>query len=183
MFNGYRIDRKLDHRPTCADSHDTSDRLPHASEQLTRLKTAISIVYEFFNVPIGWRPSALGLAFAMRALVHFGIDVDISRDEMAQELADQISEILEDGNMSMLASQVYLCDVPQLVLRPDEFDSAQDVDEIAIVKICGLIANSLCPDGLTTPTKRLEFLKSRVKLVEAGFRPTLPQMATAQSPL
>ena len=149
-------------------------------DQLTRLKTAIPIAYEFFNVPIGWRPSALGLAFAMRALVHFEIDVDTSREEMAQELADQISEILADGDSSESTSEVYLCEVPQLVLRPDELNLADDTNEAAMVKICSLIPDECWPNQVT-PTKRLEFLKSKVKLVGAGFRPTLPQVTTQDS--
>ena len=148
-----------------------------------RLGAAIPIIFEFFDVSINWVSNALKLAYEMRAVVHFDQDGFVSRDEMAKELANQISAILLNGNTSMLAGQVYLCDVPQLVLRPDELDSADDVNEVAIVKICGLLAREYWGDGIMTSTKRLEFLKSRVKLVKAGFRPTLPQIMTTQHPM
>jgi hypothetical protein len=147
-----------------------------------RLSAAIPIIFEFFDVSLNWVSNPLKLAYEIRAVVHFDQDNFVSRDEMVKELAGQISEILRDGKLSMLASQVYLCDVPQLVLRPDELNSADDTNEAAMVKICSLIDDEYWPDQVTTPTKRLEFLKSRVKLVESGFRPTLADMIEIKRP-
>jgi len=148
-------------------------------KQLTRLKTAIPISYELFDIPIDWTTLALELTYTMQAVVHFVNGSALSRYGLAQDLANQIGEMLI-YSLSVSASIVYPCDVPQIVLRPDELDSVDDTNEAAMFKICNLIANQHWPNQVTTPTKRLEFLKSRVSLVEAGFWPTSPQIATAQ---
>jgi hypothetical protein len=119
----------------------------------------------------------------MQAVVHFEDDPPFPPDEYASELAYQLESCFEEDKCDVPAGQLYLCGVPQIVLTPNEINLARNVNEAAMIKLCHLI----CPDSWPSQIglsheKRLAFLKSRVKLVESRFRPTLADMTEIKRP-
>jgi len=57
----------------------------------------------------------------------------------------------------------------------DVLQSTEAVEDIALIKLCKFI--KVWPDLSGSPYKsKLEFLKSRVKLVKPGFRPSLADL-------
>jgi len=74
----------------------------------------------------------------------------------------------------------FLCGIPQIVMSAKELDSATNIDEAAMLKLYNLVSAtrlSWPSQAGSSKGKRLEFLKSRVKMVKAGFRPSPVDMS------
>ena len=73
-------------------------------------------------------------------------------------------------NKGVIPGRLILCDVPQLVLSPQELEAAGDTaEEAALVKIFDAWQSS--------PKPKWEIFTSRIKLVEGGFRRSLEEDA------
>jgi len=75
------------------------------------------------------------------------------------------------------SSRIYLCDIPKFVLSPEELvAAADDVSHIAKLKIYKLCDFGHTDSDLTESQRWIDF-DSKVKFVEAGFRPSPADVA------
>jgi hypothetical protein len=146
-------------------AHDTY----HSSDRIT---------YEFFDMPICSDRAPLDVAFSLRAVVHFSSQVSGEPDQNASGISDQLADcfgpIGQDGIYG--SGQVCLCGIPDLILSPNEIASAIDVTETALRKLFDNLKHVPLPGALPDSPYRKpkwEYLKSKVRLVESGFRPTM----------
>jgi hypothetical protein len=95
---------------------------------------------------------------------------------VAARIARQLEECFKHENAKNPTGRVFLYSVPWLILTAQERSlGPPDRDEAALIKLAGLI--TIWPDLSESPYKtNLEFLISRVKLVEWGFRPSLEDL-------
>jgi len=99
----------------------------------------------------------------------------------ASRLAKHIDQCFDEEDLETPTGQLFLCDMPSSVLDAQELAPAADVNEAAINKICDLV--SVYPDltGSIYETK-LDFFRSRTKLVKSGFKPTLADLYPRPQP-
>lgn len=143
----------------------------------------IPITYEIFNMPTGttlWQH--LAKAFTMRAVVHFAPHpTPAGPGNIAAAIGDQLLDCFGGKNL-VTFGQLYLCDIPELVLSPAELATASDPDEAALLKLFdNLIATPLLGASLRSPNlkPKWETFKSKVKLVKSGFRPSMSDLTDA----
>jgi hypothetical protein len=164
---------KLCTESPCRWTYDSINSLNHCFE------SAIRCTYEVTGAP--WHDStALCAAYDLQCVLTFR-DYGISQERRAGYIASCISECFEEEDLDTSTGQLFLCDIPSLVLNPRELASAADVNEAAIIKICDLV--TVYPDltGSIYKTK-LDFFKSRIKLVKPGFKPTLADLYPRPQP-
>jgi hypothetical protein len=138
----------------------------------------IPITYEIFDMPIrSDLHQALAIAFAMRAVVHFADHHSpMGPDDLAYAISNSLLDCFKIVNQSVPVTpgQLHLCDIPVIVLSPEELATSSDPKEVALRKLfdnldfCPLPGHSPGPQYLK-PTRGT--FKARVKLVESGFRP------------
>jgi hypothetical protein len=138
-------------------------------QESTNLRT-----YEIFKASVDDDDSAVHSAYELQAVLHLMKGVGWGFDH-AELLARDLQDCFDEEDLETPTGQVFLCDVPNFVLGPRELASATDPDEAAIVKICSFINEWPDLSGCRYKTK-LDFFKSRVKLVKSGFRPTLADL-------
>ena len=142
-------------------------------------ESAILCTYEVTR-PTWYKTADVGIAYDLQCVVtfaHFGL----SPERGAAYIASYISDCFEDEDLDMPTGQLFICDLPPVVLDPQELASASDLDEAAIIKICDLV--SVYPDltGSVYKTK-LDFFRSPIKLVKSGFKPTLADLYPRPQP-
>jgi hypothetical protein len=152
-----------------------------ALQQLCLLSNSfnIPIIYEIFDMPPGtdlWQH--LAKAYAMRAVVHFAHPSRASPDDIAAAIGDQLLDCfrIASGRTIIHPGQLYLCDMPRLVLCPAELATASDPNEAALLKLFdNLVVRQLPGAERRLPQLKptWETFKSTVKLVESGFRPSM----------
>lgn len=137
------------------------------------------ITYEIFTMPISseeW--ASLDIAFALRAVVHFGCTPTANPDDRARMISSQLLECFETGETDPLfnSGPIYLCDIPKLILSPAELYTAVDHNETALRKLFNGLNYLTYPEPQsepdTIPRTKWETFTSKVKLVESGFRPS-----------
>jgi hypothetical protein len=142
----------------------------------------VPITYEILDMPVGlnlWKP--LSIAFAMRAVVHFADHhSSAGPDDIAGAISNQLLDCfrIDSRSSTVLAGQLYLCDIPGLVLPPAELATTSDPDEAALIKLFDNLIYSPLPGALPgSPDSKpkWETFKSKVKLVESGFRPSFSE--------
>jgi hypothetical protein len=143
---------------------------------LERLGSTRPIIYSFFDVLFQRTIKYLQLAYSFQAVVHFAVGYGTIQDLFCQRIAFGLEQCLANEFSMVPAGRIFLCDIPSLILTQEEYASSQDVDETAISKLCGLMSGCWPYEVLSPNDNRLEFLKSRVKLVHSGFRPSLADM-------
>lgn len=114
------------------------------------------------------------IAYEMQCVVNFKETQWHSTN--ARYIAHLINECFEEEGTAAPAGQLFLCDFPRLILTPEEFAPAADNrEETAIIKIHDLI--TVWPDlSNSVYNTKLDFLKSRVKLVKSDFKPSLTDL-------
>ena len=149
---------------------------------LGSMETAIPCTYEFFDLRV-WSGSAqLYMAYNLQGIVHYYFFhyppyFSNLRSSVAQALARQLDGCFEEEDVDAPAGQVFLCDtiIPYILSPFEELRTIETIEDTALIKICKFI--TVWPDLSKSPYKsKLDFLKSRVKLVKPGFRPSLAEL-------
>jgi hypothetical protein len=138
----------------------------------------IPITYDVFDMPTGtdlWHP--LAIAFAMRAVVHFADHhSSAGPDDIARAISNQLLDCFKADSRSSFVTPglLYLCDIPKLVLSPEELATSSNSNEVALLKLFDNLIYTPLPGALpgsSIPKPKWETFKSKVELVESGFRP------------
>jgi len=125
--------------------------------------------------------TTLRSAYELQAVVHlpggrfFGFFDSEHIEHLAQELAWKIEQCLDEGDVKTPDGQFFLCDAPLFVLSPHDFVAASNPEQTAMSKIYGLIDHWPDLSGSQYKTN-LEYFRSRVKLVESDFRPSVKDL-------
>ena len=133
------------------------------------------ITYEIFGLTIledtPWL--ALTIACRLQAVVHFDSTTRVGIEEATVAIGKQLFQCLL---VSAGCGQLYLCDIPDIVLSPDEIDLADNVEEAAKLKLFNITLPS--PRILDLGGRRPEWEKfnARIHLVKSGFRPSKADM-------
>ena len=143
------------------------------------------ITYEFFNLPIHrHRAETLSMALWLRSVVHFS-DSWISRascssnlETIIEHIGPQLSDALSMGTISrpVASGRLYLCGIPELVLTPQELDSAIDIEDAALCRLYSMLR----PLYNQTKPSWKDFT-TRVKLVKSGFRPSIADLTEGRT--
>ena len=141
-------------------------------------ESAIQCTYGVTGI-LWYNPSDMSIAYDLQCVVNLGQSTS-GPEHSAGYIASYISDCFEDEDLDTPTGQLFICDLPPVVLNLQELASA-DVDETAMVKICDLV--SFYPDltGSIYKTK-LDFFRSRIKLVKSGFKPTLADLYLRAQP-
>ena len=142
---------------------------------LTQFESAIPCTFEFFDLCLYddyRRSTPLQAAYEVQAVVHFETNTAFWPYSLYRSLALSIDNIFNNEDKEAPVGQLFLCDLRHARSRPEDFDRAHDSNEAGLITLCNCI--TVWPDlsGSQYETK-LDFLKSRIKLVEPGFRPSL----------
>jgi len=165
------------------EDREYSDLCQFASFQIPSL---YPISYEIYDLPVrnyGSKPrfKPLWVAFCLRAVIHFSSHYRSGQGNL-RRLPDVISEYLalevldafqrRTAGYPVATGRLYLCDIPKLVLTPQEAASAVDVKEAALRKLYDKL------DGRPFDQKRPSWkdLSTMVMLVEPGFRPSVADL-------
>ena len=141
--------------------------------------SAIQCTYEL-TVPLCYETTAVHISYHLQCVVTFAQSGQ-GPERGAGFIASYISDCFEDEDLDTPTGQLFIRDLPHVVLNPQELASASDLNEAAITKICDLV--SVYPDltGSIYKTK-LDFFKSRIKLVKSGLKPTLADLYPRPQP-
>lgn len=164
-------------------NREYSDLCQFASFQTPSLDP---ITYEIFNLPVfnyKFQPhfKPLWVVFCLRVVVHFSFRYLTGPGcwgKTPRQITEALgSEMLDAFQRStavypVATGRLYLCDVPKLVLTPQEYAAAIDINEIALRKLYDKL------DGKPYDQKRPSWkdFNTMVKLVESGFRPSLAEL-------
>ena len=141
------------------------------------------ILYEIFNMTIleeiedaPWIP--LVIACKLQAVVHFDLSTRVGTVEDTVAIGRQLFECVAEclGTNSCVYGQLYLCDIPDIVLSPDEVDLADDVDKGAKLKLSNILLPPLSIFGRGQVRPKWEDFNARIHLVRSGFRPPKADM-------
>jgi len=143
---------------------------------LTQSTSAISCTFELCSILVDYDlDDALYMAYESQAVVHLDRELACVPETVAGFMALSINGCFEDENTMEPLGQLFLCGLPRLVLDPSELAAASDINEAALVKLCKYV--TVWPNLAGSPYKtKLEFFRSRIKLVEPGFRPSLADL-------
>ena len=140
------------------------------------------ITYEFFDVNLVSPRDSLAEMYRRQAVVHFAPYTPFGYCFVASETESvvwMIHKAIDAGRgeeqHGQVAGRIFLSGVPQLLLTPEEYISAQDVNEAAMIMIYKDITRRGYMGALSFD-EGLDYLKRRVRLVEAGFKPTSADM-------
>jgi hypothetical protein len=142
--------------------------------------SVIPCIYEISDIGVA-DSDAFYAAYDLQCVVHLKGGWRETPECRAKHIASHINECFEEEDLDTPTGQLFLCDIPSYVLDPQELASADDLDEAAINKICDLV--SVYPDltGSIYKTK-LDFFRSRIKLVKSGFKPSLSDLYPRPQP-
>ena len=147
---------------------------------------AVPITCDFHYMSLGKGTGSLSLAYELGAVVHVAEeDSEEDVDILAVQLADQLVETfvyqeerdMDDDNVP--PGQIFLCNVPRLVLSHAELvdsENAFDTARLKLFKLCDF-------DYLErqfTGSQSWDYFTSRVKLVELGFKPSEADIAASE---
>jgi hypothetical protein len=173
-------------------THDELIALFHCFE------TAIPCTYEATNVDYD-DAMTIYTAYDMQCVIHltdgFGMfpkqrvrriaplanGFGMFPEHKASRIAKHIDQCFDEEDLATPNGQLFICDIPSFVLNTQELASAVDVNEAAIIKICNLVSVFPNLDGSIYKTK-LDFFKSRIKLVKSGFKPSLADLYPRPQP-
>jgi hypothetical protein len=148
---------------------------------LGSLDTAIPCTYEFFDFHVSSSSKQLCMAYILQGIVQyfdqFPPDPSDFQSPVAQLLARQLDGCFEEENVDSPVGQIFLCDtiIPYILSSFEQLHTTETIEDTALIKICKFI--TVWPDLSESPYKsKLEFLKSRVKLVKSGFRPSMADL-------
>jgi len=151
--------------------------------KFTGLKSPTSdlITYEFFNVPFRrHRYISLWMALSLRSVVHFSDSwqscLDLPSGDFEPITDYNVSELLDAirkraWSRPVATDRLYLCDIPELVLSPQELNSAIDIEEAALRKLYTDFFRS---------GQRKRFT-ARLQLVKSGFRPSFADLTEGRT--
>jgi hypothetical protein len=142
------------------------------------------ITYEIFNLPMfnhrfAPRFKPLWVAFCLRAVVHFryrtiagtlGTAPHVVTAAFGDEILDAFQR--STAGYPVASGRLYLCDIPRVVLTPQEYAAAIDINETALRKLYDKLDAS--PFHQKRPSWK-DF-NTMVNLVEPGFRPSLAEL-------
>ena len=140
---------------------------------------ALPCTYEVTNVVYD-DEMTISTAYDMQCVVHFTDGFEESPEHKASRIASHINQCFDEEDLATPTGQLFLCDIPSFVLDAQELASG-DIEETAINKICDLVSVYPDLDGSIYKTK-LDFFKSRIKLVKSGFKPTLADLYPRPQP-
>ena len=120
-------------------------------------------------------PIPLETAYELQAVVHLKTAGSYSPFPIYGLLAISIDNLFEDEDVAAPVGRLFLCVPPLAVLTPKELASALDTEEAALLKLVKYVTVWPNLSGSQYETK-LDFLKSRIRLVEPGFRPSLADL-------
>lgn len=147
---------------------------------LYALEIAVPRTFEFSDLRLWSSPNQLYMAYNLHGIVHYFFNFPPTPSvyqDVAQALAVHLDRCFEEEDIRSPAGQVFICDtiIPHMLFTLDVLQSTEAVEDIALIKICKLI--KVWPDLSGSAYKsKLEFLKSRVKLVKPVFRPSLANL-------
>jgi len=148
---------------------------------LAALETAVPCTYEFFDLRAWSTLDQLYMAYNLQGIVHFSFRYpptpSVCQDHLAHGLAIHLDGCFEEEDISSPAGQVFICDtiIPYMLSELEKLHSTEDVEDTALIKLCKFITAWPGLSGSAYKSK-LELLKSRVKLVKPGFRPSLADL-------
>jgi hypothetical protein len=132
------------------------------------------VTYEFLDISIYHSQSPLLCeAFVLRAVVRLSDHITAGPDEIARLFGFQLflCFYIYGPTLNPNPGQLYLCDIPHLVLSPDELSTAVNIEETALLKLY----NSINED-LLSPVTSWKTFKSKIRLVKSGFRPSMSDL-------
>jgi hypothetical protein len=138
------------------------------------------ITYEIFGMNIRedtpWVP--LVIACKLQAVVHFDPTTRAGTEEDAVAIGIQLFDCVADclSSNTGVYGQLYLCDIPDIVLYPDEIALANDVDDAAKLKLFNILLPPFDLDLDEVVRPKWEEFNSRIHLVKSGFRPSRADM-------
>lgn len=152
----------------------------------------ITYEFSFSNLP-SFEPEfdQLWVAYCLRSVVHFARHLVLGPDgrhrtsaEIASSVGSQALDaiLLEASRNPPRLGRLYLCDIPGQVLTPGEIASAVDIKEVALRKLYdrGCRTRARYRGGWLEvhlkPSPSWEVFRSVIKLVEAGFRPSVADL-------
>jgi len=145
---------------------------------IATLETAIMCTHEFFNFCLRTNSKQLYMAYTLQGVAHYSFtcppDPSIHQDGIARTLASLLEECFEEEDVNSPAGQIFFCDtiISYILSTLEELQSTETIEDTGLIKICKFL--TVWPDLTGSQYKsQLEFLKSRVKLVKPGFRPSL----------
>ena len=142
------------------------------------------ITYEFFNVPVqSHKYGTLWFALSLRAVVHLSDswhprpnlsrgDSETITELIGFEVFDAVGESSETITHPCVTGRLYLCDIPELILTPQEVNATINIEEAAMRKLYTNLNRPLW--GQTKPSWK-DF-NTMIKLVKSGFRPSFADL-------
>jgi len=134
---------------------------------------------EFLNTPRTNESTAWELAYDLGAVVHLDHANSSSLlhdDPVAVDLASIVDDLIMEDEESSPPGRLFLCDVSRLVLSAQEFLAAPNRHDAAMLKIYAHCDFDLTMMGREVQESRWEYFTARVKLVDAGYRPSKEEM-------
>jgi hypothetical protein len=157
---------------------------------LEQFESAVPVTFEFFGFDFLVDYSMivdqdmicpLHMAYELQAVVNFEIGGASHPSSVAKCLSMAIGECFENEDIDSPVGQVYMCGLPPLILEPNQLVSAHDINEAALIKLYKLV--TVWPNLRGSQYKtNLDFFRSRIKLVEPGFRPSLADLYPRPQP-
>lgn len=131
---------------------------------------------KFLGVPCTTASFAWELAYNLGTVVHLDHAKSLDCNLAAEELATFIYDLIMEDKDNSPPGQLFLCDVPRLVLSTQELLAAANAHDAALLKLFALCEFDLAMMGREVQESRWEYFTARVKLVDAGYRPTKEEM-------
>jgi hypothetical protein len=132
------------------------------------------VTYEFFDLSIyNTQSPLLDEAIVPRAVVRLSDHPTAGPDEIARIIAYQLLYcfFIYGETLDPNPGQLYLCDIPQLVLYPEELSTAVNVEKIALLKLYNSL-NKTRP----YPVTNWKIFHTKIKLVKSGFRSSISDL-------
>jgi hypothetical protein len=133
------------------------------------------MTFDFCYISIWQHYGAIHAAYQVGGVIKFSID-PLEGGQLMSILVCGIESIL-NGYQNKHPSRVYLCDVSRLILSPQELVTVdKDANHTAKAKVFNACRVRFGAVDLTA-SQRWEYYDSRIKYVDAGFRPSAADVA------
>jgi len=151
------------------------------------------ITYEFFNVAVhSFRYSTLWMAFKLRSIAHLsdswhsyhkvsGDGFETITGLIGSELMDAFCESSETITRPFITGRLYLCDIPELILTPQEVNATINIEEAAMRKLYTNLNRPLMGPLLGQTKPSWKDFNTMIKLVKSGFRPSFADLTEGRT--
>jgi hypothetical protein len=137
----------------------------------------VPMTFDIYSDTVWEEGDVLRLAYYTGGVVLFAVN-SLAQDNLITALADRLNFPFEvEEEFEAPSSKLYICDIAKHALSPEELETARgkanEAVEVKLFKSCTI--NNAKHD--LTESQKWAHFKSRVNLVDIGFRPTPAEVA------